>query len=209
MDTLSVTETTHLYDIPKQIKKKRKKIKDTCHTQNLTREELEDAGEDEDGGFLEAEEEEESSDDDKHQQRRHADEEGASTEGVVEDGIKVGETSRAGVPFLVAVGVAVLEHSHVAIAGAGRGVSNPLRLDEGDQIEDTPNDGQQTPQHRHRPIFPHVAKVVGLGCIGVEFGIHTCLSHLRRQTATAWSYLEAESLVLPLGITPPSREMEI
>lgn len=174
----------------------------TRYTQNLTGEELENAREDEDGRFLEAKEEEESGDDDQHQQCGHANEKGAGAERVVEDGIKVGEAARTGVSRLVVVGVAVLEHSQVAIARAGRGVSDPLRLNEGDEVEDAPNDGQQTPQHCHRPILAHVAKVVGLGRIGVEFRIHTCLSHLQRQSSMVWSYLEAESLILPLGITP-------
>lgn len=133
---------------------------------------MQNSREDEDSGFLEAEEQEQSSDHDQHQQRRNSNEEGTGFERVVKNGVEVGETSCADIPPLQSIRVAVLEHAQMAVSFALISVSDPLGLNERHEVQDTPNDGKQTPQNGHSPVFAHVAKVVSFRRIGVEFRIH-------------------------------------
>ena len=60
----------------------------------------------------------------------------------------------------------------MAISWTFLGVPYPLRLDEGDNIENTPDDRQQPPENCHGTVLTHVAKMVSFGRVGVKFLIH-------------------------------------
>lgn len=104
------------------------------------RNQLHNAAKVEDEGFLEAEEQQQSRHCDQHEERRNSNEKRRGSERIVENGIKSGERSTAHVDSLGVVGVAVLEHTHVAEPWRRGGISNPLWLDEGHEIQNTPND---------------------------------------------------------------------
>lgn len=93
----------------------------------------------EDECFLEAEEKQQSSHSDQHQEGRNSNEKRRGSERIVENGIKSGERPTAHVDSLGVVGVAVLEHTNVAKPRRRGGISNPLWLDEGHEIQNTPN----------------------------------------------------------------------
>lgn len=94
----------------------------------------------EDECFLEAEEKQQSSHSDQHQEGRNSNEKRRGSERIVENGIKSGERPTAHVDSLGVVGVAVLEHTHMAKPRRRGGISNPLWLNEGHEIQNTPND---------------------------------------------------------------------
>lgn len=105
----------------------------------LTWNQFHNAAKVEDECFLEAEEQQQSSHSDQHQEGRNSNEKRRGSERIIENGIKSGERPTAHVDSLGVVGVAVLEHTHMAKPRRRGGISNPLWLDEGHEIQNTPN----------------------------------------------------------------------
>ena len=99
---------------------------------------LHDPAEIKDESFLEAKEQQQSCHRNQHDETRNADEECRSFEVIIQNRVEIREGPRAHVSALGVVWVTVLENAQMPESRAVGRVSDPLGLDESDQVQNAP-----------------------------------------------------------------------